>query len=99
MEHASGAGGNSCDIRQTNHDRSVSRRRSLRIFCYVLQSNTVMRIALVGTPLPAAVRKRLGAAGLQVVTPERAALRLVASPTPPPRPPRRPWLWCPPHEP
>jgi DNA-binding NtrC family response regulator len=58
-----------------------------------------MLIAVVGTSLPAAVRKQFATAGLRLVAPERAALRLVASPTPPPRPPRRPWLWCPPREP
>ena len=56
-------------------------------------------IALVGAPWPAAVRKRFTAAGLRLVAPERAALRLVASSAPPPKPPSRPWLWCPPRVP
>src|SRR5262245_38558131 len=57
-----------------------------------------MLIALLGT-VPATVRKRLAAAGLQLVAPKRSALRLVASSTPPTKPPPRPWLWCPPREP
>jgi DNA-binding NtrC family response regulator len=56
-------------------------------------------IAVVGSAVPAAVRKRLTDGGLRLVAPERAALRLVASPRPPARPPARPWLWCPPREP
>ncbi|MGH9884300.1 MAG: hypothetical protein ACREBE_02150, partial [bacterium] len=55
-----------------------------------------MLIALVGKPWPARLRATLEAAGLRIAGPERAALRLVAGPRPPDRPPRTPWLWCPP---
>src|SRR6185436_1712529 len=55
-----------------------------------------MLIALVGKPWPAKLRAALEAAGLRTATPERAALRLVAAPRPPAKPPRPPWLWCPP---
>jgi DNA-binding NtrC family response regulator len=58
-----------------------------------------MSIALVGTPWPPAVRDRFAAAGLQIAAPERAGLRLVASPRPPLKPPPPPWLWCPPRAP
>jgi DNA-binding NtrC family response regulator len=57
-----------------------------------------MLIALLGKPWPPKRRNALTALGLRISTPERAALRLVASPQPPTRPPRAPWLWCPPHE-
>jgi DNA-binding NtrC family response regulator len=58
-----------------------------------------MLIALLGTPWPTTVRKRFAAAGLLLAAPERAKLRLVASATPPARPPGSPWLWCPPRAP
>src|SRR5262245_4450887 len=58
-----------------------------------------MLIALVGKPWSAALREALCAHGLGIAAPERAALRLVAAPRPPTRPPRRPWLWCPPRAP
>jgi DNA-binding NtrC family response regulator len=58
-----------------------------------------MLIALVGKPWPAAQRAALAAAGLRIVTAERAALRLVAGPRPPVKPPKPPWLWCPPRDP
>jgi DNA-binding NtrC family response regulator len=57
-----------------------------------------MLIALLGKPWPAKRRHAFAALGLRIVTPERATLRLVASPQPPARPPRPPWLWCPPRE-
>jgi DNA-binding NtrC family response regulator len=57
-----------------------------------------MLIALLGTPWPAKLRAALATAGLQIAAPERAALRLVASPRPPLKPPRPPWLWCPPRD-
>jgi DNA-binding NtrC family response regulator len=57
-----------------------------------------MLIALVGTPWPKALRSALAVLGLRSVAPERAALRLVAAPRPPAKPPRSPWLWCPPRE-
>src|ERR1043165_651299 len=57
-----------------------------------------MLIALVGKPWPAKLRAALEGAGLQIAAPERAALRLVASPRPPDRPPKVPWLWCPPRD-
>jgi DNA-binding NtrC family response regulator len=57
-----------------------------------------MLIALLGKPWPARRRHAFAALGLRIATPERAALRLVASPVPPARPPRAPWLWCPPRE-
>src|SRR5678815_2266774 len=55
-----------------------------------------MLIALVGKPWPAKLRAALEAAGLRIAPPQRAALRLVAAPRPPVKPPRSPWLWCPP---
>jgi DNA-binding NtrC family response regulator len=58
-----------------------------------------MLIALIGKPWPAGKRAALEAAGLSVAAPERAAVRLVAGPRPPGKPPRSPWLWCPPEEP
>ncbi|HET7506523.1 MAG TPA: sigma 54-interacting transcriptional regulator [Kofleriaceae bacterium] len=58
-----------------------------------------MVIALLGKPWPAARRGAFAALGLRIGSSERAALRLVAGPRPPPRPPRPPWLWCPPREP
>ncbi|HEU4732194.1 MAG TPA: sigma 54-interacting transcriptional regulator [Kofleriaceae bacterium] len=58
-----------------------------------------MVIALLGKPWPAARRSALAALGLRIGPSERAQLRLVAGPRPPTRPPRAPWLWCPPREP
>jgi DNA-binding NtrC family response regulator len=58
-----------------------------------------MMIALLGKPWPAARRSALAALGLRIGTAERAELRLVAAPRPPAKPPRPPWLWCPPREP
>jgi len=55
-----------------------------------------MLIALLGTPWPAARKTALAATGMRIVTAERAALRLVAAPRPPDKPPKPPWLWCPP---
>ena len=55
-----------------------------------------MLIALLGTPWSPAVRDRFTAAGLQLVAPQRAGLRLLASSRPPLKPPPPPWLWCPP---
>jgi DNA-binding NtrC family response regulator len=52
----------------------------------------------VGKPWPVRLRATLEAAGLRIAGPERAALRLVAGPRPPDRPPRAPWLWCPPRD-
>ncbi|HEX2687092.1 MAG TPA: sigma 54-interacting transcriptional regulator [Kofleriaceae bacterium] len=57
-----------------------------------------MLIALLGKPWPAAQKDAFEAVGLEVVPPERAALRLVAAPEPPAKPPKSPWLWCPPRE-
>ena len=57
-----------------------------------------MLIALLGK-WPVAVRAELEAAGLRIAAPERAAVRLLAAPRPPGRPPQAPWLWCPPGEP
>jgi DNA-binding NtrC family response regulator len=57
-----------------------------------------MLIALLGKPWPARRRHAFAALGLRIVSPERAALRLVASSVPPVRPPKPPWLWCPPRE-
>jgi DNA-binding NtrC family response regulator len=57
-----------------------------------------MVIALLGKPWPKPLRRALDAVGLRVGTAERAALRLIAGPRPPARPPQPPWLWCPPHE-
>jgi len=56
-----------------------------------------MLIALLGKPWPAKLRAALATAGLRIAAPERAALRLVATPRPPAKPPRPPWLWCPPN--
>jgi len=58
-----------------------------------------MLIALLGSPWPTARRDAFSALGLQIVSPERAALRLVAAPRPPTAPPKPPWLWCPPTDP
>jgi DNA-binding NtrC family response regulator len=60
------------------------------------QSNAAMLIALLGKPWPAKLRAALATAGLRIAAPERAALCLVATPRPPAKPPRPPWLWCPP---
>jgi DNA-binding NtrC family response regulator len=62
------------------------------------QSNAAMVIALLGKPWPAKLRAALATAGLRIAAPERAALRLVATPRPPAKPPRPPWLWCPPRD-
>ena len=53
-----------------------------------------MSIGLVGAPLPTAHRRALAAAGLRIVPPAKAALRLYVGARPPQRPPPRPWLWC-----
>jgi len=58
-----------------------------------------MLIALLGTAWPTPRRDELAAHGLELVTAERAALRLVTGARPPDKPPRRPWLWCPAGEP
>jgi DNA-binding NtrC family response regulator len=55
-----------------------------------------MLIALLGKPWPATQRTALAEIGMRIVTAERAALRLVAAPRPPAKPPKPPWLWCPP---
>jgi len=51
-------------------------------------------VAAVGAPLPAGARRALAAAGLRLVAPARAALRLHVGARPPARPPAPPWLWC-----
>ena len=53
----------------------------------------------MGTPPTAAARTALEAAGLRIVTPERADLRLYLHIRPPSRAPRPPWLWCSPKAP
>jgi len=58
-----------------------------------------MVIALLGKPWPASLRRAFASLGLRIATAERAALRLVAAPRPPARPPGSPWLWCPSREP
>src|SRR5262245_23006862 len=51
-------------------------------------------IGLLGTPLPDDRRIALEGAGLRIVTPERADVRLYVHARPPTRPPTKPWLWC-----
>jgi len=58
-----------------------------------------MLIALLGKPWTAVRRGELEAVGLQIASPERALVRLVAAPRPPAQAPKSPWLWCPPAEP
>src|SRR5947208_3622194 len=52
-----------------------------------------MAIALLGTGWTARQRATLTTAGLDIVSAERAELRLVLGAHPPARPPRAPWLW------
>jgi two-component system response regulator AtoC len=56
-----------------------------------------MSIALLGSPSPGH-RRVLEAAGLSIVAPERAELRVFVHPKPPARAPRAPWLWVAPGE-
>ncbi|HWO19915.1 MAG TPA: sigma 54-interacting transcriptional regulator [Kofleriaceae bacterium] len=51
-------------------------------------------LGLVGAPLPEATRRLLTDAGLRLVAPAKAALRLCVGARPPARPPAPPWLWC-----
>jgi DNA-binding NtrC family response regulator len=51
-------------------------------------------IALVGAPLPDHIQRQLADAGLRVVAPPKAALRVHAGARLPARPPAAPWLWC-----
>jgi DNA-binding NtrC family response regulator len=55
-------------------------------------------IALVGAPLAEATRRALEAAGLRVVAPAKAMLRVQIGARPPARPPAPPWLWCSPKQ-
>ncbi len=52
-----------------------------------------MTIALLGSGLAPAQRRALARAGLRLVDPDRAALRLYVGARVPARPPRAPWLW------
>ncbi|MBL0213094.1 MAG: sigma-54-dependent Fis family transcriptional regulator [Myxococcales bacterium] len=53
-----------------------------------------MSIALLGTPLAPVRRKALIAAGHELVTPQRAELRVHVGARPPARAPRAPWVWA-----
>ena len=55
--------------------------------------NTVMDIAVLGRGLGTLQRRALVTAGFREVSSASAALRLYVSPSPPPRPPRAPWIW------
>ncbi|MEO8552878.1 MAG: sigma 54-interacting transcriptional regulator [Kofleriaceae bacterium] len=52
-----------------------------------------MEIAVLGRGFSTLQRRALASAGFQEVSAERAALRIYASPRPPARPPRAPWIW------
>ena len=56
-----------------------------------------MSIAVLGSPSPAH-RRALEAAGLSIVAPDRAELRVFVHAKPPVRAPRSPWLWVAPRE-
>jgi len=56
-----------------------------------------MSVALLGSPSPAH-RRALEAAGVPIVAPERAELRVFVHAKPPVRAPRAPWVWVAPRE-